>query len=133
MGTVASRPSAQLGRLDAAEAETFERVHGESPKTLQYKLAGDLDWITMKAMDKDRARRYDSPIELSADIQRYLDFEPVVARPTPTVPPVVRSPEKQPTIAMIQPNTNVLATPSVKSETVTVLMALVNTGVEMSP
>jgi non-specific serine/threonine protein kinase/serine/threonine-protein kinase len=75
------RPSAQLGRLDAAETETFERLHGESPKTLQHKLAGDLDWITMKAMDKDRARRYDSPLELSADIQRYLDFEPVVARP----------------------------------------------------
>lgn len=44
-------------------------------------LRGDLDWITMKAVDKDRARRYGTPTELAADIQRYLDNEPVLARP----------------------------------------------------
>src|ERR1035438_3788000 len=44
-------------------------------------LQGDLDWITMKALEKDRARRYDSPSALAADITRYLTDEPVLASP----------------------------------------------------
>jgi non-specific serine/threonine protein kinase/serine/threonine-protein kinase len=44
-------------------------------------LRGDLDWITMKALEKDRARRYASPSELAADIGRCLNHEPVLARP----------------------------------------------------
>jgi serine/threonine protein kinase len=44
-------------------------------------LRGDLDWIALKALEKDRARRYGSPSELAADIGRYLRNEPVVARP----------------------------------------------------
>jgi tetratricopeptide (TPR) repeat protein len=48
-------------------------------------LRGDLDWIVMKALDKDRKRRYDSPIEFARDIDCYLAHEPVVARP-PTLP-----------------------------------------------
>lgn len=44
-------------------------------------LAGDLDWIVLKALEKDRARRYDSASDFAADIQRYLNGEPVVARP----------------------------------------------------
>ncbi len=49
-------------------------------------LRGDLDWITMKALEKDRARRYGTPSELAADIGRYLRHEPVVARPRPRLP-----------------------------------------------
>jgi non-specific serine/threonine protein kinase/serine/threonine-protein kinase len=44
-------------------------------------LRGDLDWITMKAIEKDRARRYGTPSELAADIERYLQNKPVLARP----------------------------------------------------
>jgi hypothetical protein len=44
-------------------------------------LRGDLDWITMKALEKDRTRRYGSPAEFAADVRRYLDYEPVSAGP----------------------------------------------------
>jgi eukaryotic-like serine/threonine-protein kinase len=44
-------------------------------------LRGDLDWITLKALEKDRERRYGTPFELAADIERYLENRPVVARP----------------------------------------------------
>jgi tetratricopeptide (TPR) repeat protein len=44
-------------------------------------LEGDLDWITMRALEKDRDRRYDSPLDLLADIVRYLRDEPVLAGP----------------------------------------------------
>jgi non-specific serine/threonine protein kinase/serine/threonine-protein kinase len=53
----------------------------EEPKTLERGLHGDLDWITMKALEKDRTRRYPSPSELAADIQRHLNDEPVLAGP----------------------------------------------------
>jgi serine/threonine protein kinase len=51
------------------------------PGQLVSMLQGDLDWITMKAVEKDRARRYGTPSELAADIRRYLHHEPVTARP----------------------------------------------------
>ena len=44
-------------------------------------LRGDLDWIVMRAMEKDRNRRYESAGEFARDVQRYLDDEPVEARP----------------------------------------------------
>jgi hypothetical protein len=47
--------------------------------TLQRQLRGDLDWITMKALEKDRERRYSSPGELAADIRRHMRREPVLA------------------------------------------------------
>jgi tetratricopeptide (TPR) repeat protein len=47
-------------------------------------LRGDLDWVTMRAMEKDRTRRYASPLELAADVRRYLRHEPVLARPPST-------------------------------------------------
>jgi eukaryotic-like serine/threonine-protein kinase len=51
------------------------------PRQLISQLRGDLDWITMKALERDRERRYATPLELAADLQRYLNDEPVVARP----------------------------------------------------
>src|SRR5450755_4001308 len=48
-------------------------------------LRGDLDWITLKALDRDRARRYGTPAELAADLSRYLRNEPVIARPASLV------------------------------------------------
>ena len=47
-------------------------------------LRGDLDWITIKAVEKERGRRYGAPAELAADIERYLENRPVVARPAST-------------------------------------------------
>ena len=49
--------------------------------TLGRMLRGDLDWIVMKALEKDRSRRYDTASELGDDVRRYLDREPVVAGP----------------------------------------------------
>jgi hypothetical protein len=44
-------------------------------------LAADLDWIVMKCLEKDRARRYETANGLAADLKRHLNNEPVVARP----------------------------------------------------
>ena len=51
------------------------------PQQLVSQLRGDLDWITMKALDRDRERRYGTPAELAADLRRHLNDEPVLARP----------------------------------------------------
>ena len=50
-------------------------------KTLHFQLKGDLDWITMKAMAKDRSQRYGTATELAADIERHLKNEPILACP----------------------------------------------------
>src|SRR5271168_1066767 len=54
------------------------------PRQLVNLLRGDLDWITLRALEKDRSRRYTTPLELAADIQRYLADLPVLARPAST-------------------------------------------------
>ncbi|MEZ6079733.1 MAG: hypothetical protein R3C56_29905 [Pirellulaceae bacterium] len=51
------------------------------PKALSSALRGDLDWIAMKALEKDRNRRYDSAAAMSLDIARYLEQQPIEARP----------------------------------------------------
>jgi len=73
-------PSTKVGADRDTSAETAE-ARGTEPKQLVSTLRGDLDWITMKALEKDRARRYGAPSELAADIRRYLNHEPVAARP----------------------------------------------------
>ncbi len=55
-----------------------------TPGEVDSSVAGDLDWITMKAIEKDRERRYESPAELAADVRRFLADEPVSARPPST-------------------------------------------------
>jgi serine/threonine protein kinase len=74
------RPSARFGS-DRNTSSSRAQARGTEPGHLVSLLRGDLDWITMKALDKDRARRYGTPSELSADLSRYLKNEPVVARP----------------------------------------------------
>lgn len=54
------------------------------PGSLRKQLRGDLDWIIMRAMEKDRTRRYETSNSLSMDIQRYINNEPIVARPPST-------------------------------------------------
>lgn len=73
-------PSAKLSADRDTSAATAE-ARGTEPKQLVSLLRGDLDWITMKALEKDRARRYGAPSELAADLRRYLSHEPIVARP----------------------------------------------------
>jgi eukaryotic-like serine/threonine-protein kinase len=78
------RPSAQFKKQanrDPAAATAVAGTRGLKPPQLDNLLRGDLDWIAMKALEKDRARRYGTPSELSADISRYLSDEPVVAGP----------------------------------------------------
>jgi hypothetical protein len=74
-------PSTLITSLRRTELTlTASQRHAEPPKLIS-ELKGDLDWIVMKALEKDRNRRYDTANGLAMDVQRYLDSEPVVARP----------------------------------------------------
>jgi WD40 repeat protein/serine/threonine protein kinase len=75
------RPSTRLQALDAAEQTTVARHRQTDPPKLAYLIRGDLDWIVMKALEKDRTRRYETANGLAMDIQRHLNDEPVTARP----------------------------------------------------
>jgi serine/threonine protein kinase len=72
-------PSTRLSNEPAAAAIAEKR--NTDPRQLASMLRGDLDWITLKALERDRARRYGTPAELAADLGRYLRNEPVIARP----------------------------------------------------
>jgi serine/threonine protein kinase/tetratricopeptide (TPR) repeat protein len=73
------RPSTKLSTLgDTAADAAIKR--DTNPGALRHQLEGDLDAITMKALEKERDRRYGSPSELAQDIGRHLRNEPVVAR-----------------------------------------------------
>ncbi|MGA3091335.1 MAG: serine/threonine-protein kinase [Terriglobales bacterium] len=74
-------PPSDRVRADRASSSATAEARGTEPKPLVNQLRGDLDWITMKALEKDRARRYGAPSELAADIRRYLHHEAIVARP----------------------------------------------------
>jgi serine/threonine protein kinase len=74
------RPSTRVNSNQATSQRTAE-ARSTEPRQLVSTLRGDLDWIAMRALEKDRARRYGTPSELAADIRRYLNHEPVVARP----------------------------------------------------
>jgi tetratricopeptide (TPR) repeat protein len=75
------RPSTRLDTLDKAEQTTVAKDRRSEPPKLVGLIRGDLDWIVMKALEKDRARRYGTANGLAADIQRHLSNEPVVAGP----------------------------------------------------
>jgi WD40 repeat protein/serine/threonine protein kinase len=73
------KPSAKL-----STAETLPNIAANrsiEPVKLARLLQGELDWVVMKALEKDRTRRYDSANELAQDLQRYLANEVVIARP----------------------------------------------------
>jgi len=74
------RPSTRLSTL-GEESQELGLQRRTTAHRLSSQLRGDLDWITMKALDKDRGRRYSSAAEMSADIERYLRHEPVSAGP----------------------------------------------------
>ena len=72
-------PSTKISRRSVEESTNSARRRRTNPRQLQRRLRGDLDWITLKALEKDRTRRYASAGELAADIRRHLDNEPVTA------------------------------------------------------
>ena len=75
------RPSTLLTSLANADlTATAHSRHIDPPKLIR-SLKGDLDWIVMKTLEKDRRRRYETANALALDIQRYLNNEPVNARP----------------------------------------------------
>jgi non-specific serine/threonine protein kinase/serine/threonine-protein kinase len=79
-----ARPSTRITQLGVASAEAAERRRLE-PSRLAGRLRGDLDWVTMKALEKDRTRRYGSVYEVAADIRRHLGNQPVLAGPPTAV------------------------------------------------
>jgi serine/threonine protein kinase len=80
-----ARPSTRLSTMLEADLTTVaQRRQSEAPKLI-HSLRGDLDWIVMKSLEKDRTRRYETANGLAMDVQRYLDNEPVVARPPSTL------------------------------------------------
>src|SRR5579859_4326231 len=74
-------PSTRLSTMLHAHLATVAQHHDAEPPRLVNLVRGDLDWIVMKALEKDRARRYETANGLAMDIQRYLTNEPIVARP----------------------------------------------------
>jgi serine/threonine protein kinase len=75
------RPSTRLTTMRAADLADVSKHHGvEAPKLIR-EMRGDLDWIVMKALERDRARRYATANGLAMDIERYLSGEAILARP----------------------------------------------------
>jgi eukaryotic-like serine/threonine-protein kinase len=76
-----ARPSTRLSTMMEGELTTTAKErHSQAPKLIHL-LRGDLDWIVMKCLEKDRTRRYETANGLALDIQRHLRNEPIVARP----------------------------------------------------
>ncbi|MCW5554796.1 MAG: protein kinase [Verrucomicrobiae bacterium] len=76
-------------KSSGSKPTTEEEVRADSRRLLRVKetihqLKGDLDWIVMKCLEKDRQRRYETANGLAADLKRHLNNEPVVARPPST-------------------------------------------------
>jgi eukaryotic-like serine/threonine-protein kinase len=75
----APRPSEKLSTIDTLPSVAANR--GTAPAMLSKIMKGELDWVLLKALEKERIRRYDTAIALAQDIQRYLADEVVEARP----------------------------------------------------
>jgi serine/threonine protein kinase/Tfp pilus assembly protein PilF len=80
-GDDAPTPGARLLTIDEDRRRVIADERQTDPATLHRALKGDLSWIVMKAIEQDRARRYEAVSSFAADLQRYLDNEPVIARP----------------------------------------------------
>src|SRR6202521_317818 len=74
-----SKPSTKLSSSDALP--TLSANRGTEPAKLTRLVRGELDWIVMKCLEKDRNRRYETANGFAADVQRYLADEPVLAGP----------------------------------------------------
>ncbi|MCL5280589.1 MAG: protein kinase [Planctomycetes bacterium] len=74
-------PSTRQSKTSAEQSAEWARRRHADLRTLRRRLRGDLDWITLKALEKDRTRRYGTVDALTADIRNYLDRRPVAAAP----------------------------------------------------
>ena len=79
------RPSLRVRTLNDSDRTTVARRRGTDGPRLTLELRGDLDWIVMRCLEKDRSRRYETANGLAMDIERHLNNEPVTARPPSTV------------------------------------------------
>jgi serine/threonine protein kinase/tetratricopeptide (TPR) repeat protein len=80
----AARPSTRISQLPAgaaANAQTMAKARRSDLPTLVRAVRGELDWIVMKCLEKDRTRRYETANALALDVRRHLDDEPVAAGP----------------------------------------------------
>jgi serine/threonine protein kinase len=75
------RPSTRIRTFQNEELTAAARRRSTDPRRLAASVRGDLDWIAMRCLEKDRTRRYDTANGLAMDIQRHIRHEPVVARP----------------------------------------------------
>jgi hypothetical protein len=75
------RPSNRLSTLGAEKQSTVSALRGVDVRALSRRLRGELDWIVMKSLEKDRARRYASAKDLARDVERHLHDQPVEACP----------------------------------------------------
>jgi len=73
------RPSTLLSKLSRSDLEAVGRTQAKQSGQLIPAVRGDLDWIVMKCLEKDRERRYDSAEALALDLRRHLSNEPVTA------------------------------------------------------
>jgi len=78
-----SKPSTKLG--SAAKLPALAANRGTEPRQLTRQMRGDLDWIVMKSLEKDRSRRYETANSLAMDVQRYLQDQPIEACPPSAV------------------------------------------------
>ena len=74
-------PSTRYDTLEGDTQQAIARFRHTDPRGLRHEIRGDLDWIAMKAIEKDRERRYPTANDLALDLERYLLDEPVLARP----------------------------------------------------
>jgi serine/threonine protein kinase len=75
------RPSARISTLAPDLAATVAEHRRTEVRRLRQQVRGELDWIVMKCLEKDRNRRYETPNSMARDIERYLGSEPVQACP----------------------------------------------------
>jgi tetratricopeptide (TPR) repeat protein len=75
------RPSTRLSTMQAADLTTIAKHRQADAPKLVHLVHGDLDWIVMKCLEKDRARRYETANGLAMDLERHLSNDPVTARP----------------------------------------------------
>jgi serine/threonine protein kinase len=75
------RPSTRLSTMLAADLTAVANRHGAEAPRLVHFIRGDLDWIVMKSLEKDRTRRYDTANGIAVDVQRFLRNDAIEARP----------------------------------------------------
>ena len=79
-----NRPSTMVSTLNAQSLSTVAMSRRTDARQLKSLLRGELDWLVLKAMEKDRNRRYGSAMAFADDVERYLNDQPISARPPST-------------------------------------------------